>query len=159
MIITALAVDHIAAVRELMTLGAPYIRVRDSSDYWLYASLFSSTCPLAFDEDGRVRGAVIALRSQDQPDDVYVQDVMVHPDARRCGIARALLGAVADRAAGWGCRRLYLTCEPDNTTAHAAWLSMGFTNLPGDRRVNGIEVITAFKGPGKDRAVYQRPPT
>lgn len=156
MIIAALTVERIAAVRELMTLGAPYIRARDLSDYWLYASLFSSTCPLALDEDGRVRGAVIALRSQDQPDDLYVQDLMIHPDARRRGIARALVAVVADRAAGWGCRRLYLTSEPDNTAAHAAWLSMGFTNLPGDRRVNGIEVITAVKGPGKDRAVYQR---
>lgn len=43
MIITALTVDHLAAVRELMTLGAPYIRARDLSDYWLYANLFSNT--------------------------------------------------------------------------------------------------------------------
>ncbi|MFY1633618.1 GNAT family N-acetyltransferase [Solwaraspora sp. WMMB335] len=99
---------------------------------------------------------MIALRGQDQPDDVYVQDVMTHPDTRGRGNARALLTVVADRAAGWGCRRLYLTSEPDNTTAHSVWLSMGFTNMPGDRRVNGIDVITAFKGPGKDRAVYQR---
>ena len=156
MIINALAVEHLPAVRELMTLGAPYVRARDLSDYWLYASLFSSTCPLALDGDGRVLGAVIALRSQDQPEDVYVQDVMVRPDARGAGIATALLAVVADRATGWGCRRLYLTSEPGNTAAHAAWLSMGFTNLPGDQRVNGVEVITAFKGPGKDRAVYQR---
>jgi GNAT superfamily N-acetyltransferase len=156
MIITALTVERIAAVRELMTLGAPYIRARDLSDYWLYASLFSSTCPLALNENGQVRGAAIALRSQDEPDDVYVQDLMVHPDARRGGIARALLAVVAERAAGWGCRRLYLSSEPDNTTAHAVWLSMGFSNLSGDRQVNGIEVINAFKGPGKDRAVYER---
>lgn len=78
-----------------------------------------------------MRGAVIALLSQDQPDDIYVHDVMAHhADARRCGIARALLAVAADRAAGWGCRRLYLASESDNTTAHAAWRSMGFTNLP-----------------------------
>ena len=35
MIITALAVERLPAVRELMTLGAPYIRARDLSDYWL----------------------------------------------------------------------------------------------------------------------------
>ena len=33
--------------RQLMTIGAPYISARTPSDYWLYARLFSSTCPVA----------------------------------------------------------------------------------------------------------------
>ena len=155
MIVEPLRLRVVPEVRDLMALGEPYVRVRTISDYWLYAQLFSSTCPVAIIA-GRVAGAVIAFRSQDDPDDVYVQDVMTHPQQRRQGIARALLGAVRERAEAWGCGRLYLTSEPENGVAHAAWLSLGFVNVPGDITVGGVSVITGFKGEGKDRAVYER---
>ncbi|GGK34683.1 hypothetical protein GCM10010124_29190 [Pilimelia terevasa] len=109
--------EHIAEVIELMSLGEPYIRPRTASDYWLYAKLFSSTCPLAFVND-QLAGAVFAFRSQDDPTDVYIQDVMVHPDHRRHGIASALLTGVGDQARGWGCQRLYLTSEPEKGLLH-----------------------------------------
>jgi GNAT superfamily N-acetyltransferase len=144
----------IPPVIRLMDLGAPYVRTRTESDYWLYATLFSSTCPVAVIGDDLV-GAVVAFRSQDNPDSVYVQDVITHPDHRGRGVARTLLGAVADRGAQWRCRRLYLTSEPDNTAAHATWLALGFANVRGDRDVGGVSVISDYKGPGKHRAVYE----
>ncbi len=152
--ITALDQALLPQVRELMALGGPYIRMRGDSDYWLYARLFSSTCPVAI-LDGHVVGAVIAFRSQDEPDDVYVQDVMTHPDYRGRGVALQLMRTVRDHAFVLGCTRLYLTSEPENTAAHATWTSLGFVNCPGDRTVGGVEVIADFKGPGKDRAVYE----
>jgi GNAT superfamily N-acetyltransferase len=154
MILTTLNVDLIPQVMGLMEHGSPYIRVRMESDYWLYASLFSSTCPVAL-IDGDVTGAIIAFRSQDNPSDVYVQDVMTHPDHRKKGIARALMTRLRDRANGWGCDRIYLTSEPDNIAARAAWESLGFENVAGDYVANGVSVTKDFKGPGKDRAVYQ----
>ncbi|MGF1645332.1 MAG: GNAT family N-acetyltransferase [Kineosporiaceae bacterium] len=129
--ITTLRQDLIPQVYALMELGKPYARARTHSDHWLYARLFSSTCPVAL-IDADVAGAVIAFRSQDNPSDVYVQDVIVHPGHRTRGVATVLLAAVRDGAAAWGCQRLYLTSEPENTAAHAAWLSMGFVNAPGE---------------------------
>jgi GNAT superfamily N-acetyltransferase len=152
--VTPLEQKLIPQVIHLMELGAPYIRPRTYSDYWLYAQLFSSSCPVAL-ADNNVIGAVMAFRSQEEPHDVYVQDVMTHPEHRKQGVATALLAAVHKRAADWGCSRIYLTSEPDNSAAHAAWTSMGFRNIPGDYAASGVSVITAFKGPGKDRAVYQ----
>jgi GNAT superfamily N-acetyltransferase len=141
--------------RHLMTLGAPYISARTPSDYWHYARLFSPTCPVAV-IGGRVVGAVIAFRSQDDPREVYVQDVITHPEHRGQGIARDLLQAVRDRAASWRCARIYLTSEPGNAAGHAAWISMGFVNVPGgDYSVDGVQVTAGFKGSGKDRAVYE----
>lgn len=137
-----------------MSLGSPFVTVRTRSDYWLYATLFSSTCPVAV-EHGRLVGAAIAMRSQQDPGDVYLQDIVVHPQHRRQGIARALLTVVAAQAGRWGCTRIYLTCEPHNEAAVRTWERMGLRNLPGDTSVHGVQVISNFKGPGKHRAVYQ----
>lgn len=79
-----------AQVRQLMKSGAPYVRARTESDYWLYAELFSSTCPVAL-IDNEVAGSVIAFRSQDSPEDVYVQDVMTNGRFRGRDIAKTLL--------------------------------------------------------------------
>ncbi|SEP54088.1 GNAT family N-acetyltransferase [Amycolatopsis saalfeldensis] len=152
--ISPLTQHDIADVIELMSLGAPYIRPRTASDYWLYATLFSTTCPIARDGDHLV-GAIMAFRSQDNPDDVYLQDVITHPEHRRAGVTTALLNAVRERSQLLGARRLYLTSEPDNTTAHTTWTRRGFTNVPGDQTIEGVSVISDYKGPGKHRAVYE----
>ncbi len=154
--ITALNSQLIDRVEQLMRLGGPYVRARTSSDYWLYATLFASTCPVALDGD-RVIGAIVAMRSQDEPHEIYVQDVITHPDHRRHGVANALFNWVIDRAATFGCRRLYLTSEPDNEAAARTWERLGFVNVVGDKMVNGVHVVSDFKGPGKHRAVYELP--
>ncbi|WIX85738.1 GNAT family N-acetyltransferase [Amycolatopsis sp. DG1A-15b] len=153
--ITSLAQHDIPEVIELMKLGGPYIRPRTASDYWLYATLFSSTCPIARDNRQLV-GAIMAFHSQDNPDDLYIQDVITHPEHRRKGITSALLDTVCQRATVLGAVRLYLTSEPDNTTAHNTWTRRGFVNVPGDQDFNGVSVISDYKGPGKHRAVYER---
>ncbi|SFE68234.1 Acetyltransferase (GNAT) family protein, partial [Actinopolyspora alba] len=102
-----------------------------------------------------VLGAVIAFRSQDHPENLYIQDVITAPDHRRQGISTALLQAVRDTGRRFGCQRLYLTSEPDNTAAHDTWIHMGFVNVPGDHTVNGVEIISDYKGAGKHRAVYE----
>lgn len=155
MIITPLQIEHINDVERLMELGEPFIRPRTLSDYWVYATLFSSTCPVALDHE-TVIGSLIAFRSQDKPSDVYIQDVMTHPQHRRRGITRALLDQVRAQAKQWGCERLYLTSEPENHPAHATWTTLGFNNVAGDHEINGISVITNYKGPGRNRAVYER---
>lgn len=152
--ISPLGQRDIPDVIELMKLGEPYIRPRTASDYWLYANLFSSTCPIARD-NGHLVGAIMAFRSQDNPDDLYIQDVITHPEHRRKGVTSALLDTVYERATALGVVRLYLTSEPDNTTAHNTWTRRGFVNLPGDQEINGVSVISDYKGPGKHRAVYE----
>lgn len=154
MIIKPLNTSLIAAIEQLIASAEPYVRLRSSSDYWLYSKLFSGTCPVALHDD-RIMGVVIAFRSQDDPGDVYIQDVVTHPEFRRHGVARALIDAVRHQALGWGCRRLYLTSEPGNDAAHVTWASLGFSNVVGDRIDHGVSVISNYKGHGKDRAVYE----
>ena len=99
--VTPLRQDLIPPVIQLLERGAPYIRPRTYSDYWLYAELFSSTCPVALDGD-TIAGVVIAFRSQEIPQDIYIQDVMAHPDHRQKGVAHRLLDTVRTRAVQWG---------------------------------------------------------
>lgn len=153
--ISALGPEHVGDLARLMALGEPYIRARTQSDYWLYATLFRCTCPVAVATDGTLAGALIAFRSQVEPADVYIQDVMIHPLHRRRGIARALLASVRSQAEAWGCRRLRLTSEPGNQVAHTSWTALGFANVAGDHEIDGIRVVTDLKGPGRSRAVYE----
>lgn len=97
MTVVPLCLDLMLQVLDLMRLGAPYVHARTPSDYWLYSRLFATTCPLAL-VDEVVVAAVVALRSQDDPGEVYIQDVMTHPEHRRRGAATALIGAVRRRA-------------------------------------------------------------
>lgn len=55
----------------------------------------------------------------------YMQDVYVDPAFRQQGIARALVGAVAEagRAQGWS--RLYWLADADNAAAQALYKNMG----------------------------------
>ncbi|MBF6150224.1 GNAT family N-acetyltransferase [Nocardia nova] len=138
-----------------MELGEPFVRARGLSDYWLYAELFSSTSPVMINKNDTLIGAVIAFRSQDKPSEVYIQDVMIHPDHRQQGVASALLQSVHSQAETWRCKRIYLTSEPENQAAHATWMKLGYVNAPGDHEINGVSVITDYKGPGRGRAVYE----
>ncbi|MGC7102625.1 hypothetical protein ACPZ19_48840 [Amycolatopsis lurida] len=65
------------------------------------------------------------------------------------------MATVRDRAAELGCRRLHLTSEPGNTATHMTWIRRGFTNVPGGHTVNGVSVMSGYKGFGKHRAVYE----
>ena len=40
--------------------------------------------------------------------------------------------------------------------ARDAWFRMGFVNPPADRRVDGVWLTVDLKGPGRDRAVFER---
>ncbi|WP_228000624.1 GNAT family N-acetyltransferase [Nocardia australiensis] len=75
--------------------------------------------------------------------------------AERRGIARALLNSIRTQAEKWDCKQIYLTSEPENHAAHATWTTLGFVNVPGDHQIDGVSMITDYKGPGRSRAVYE----
>ena len=52
--------------------------------------------------------------------------LVVREDARRRGVARALVDAVEARAREAGCERLHVTTAGRRADAHAAYLSLGF---------------------------------
>ncbi|MGH8900924.1 MAG: GNAT family N-acetyltransferase [Egibacteraceae bacterium] len=142
------------ALVELAKQGHPFIRPRGESDYWLYGRLFSSTCKVAMLDDRPV-GFIVAFRDQDHPEELYIQDLVIYQEARRQGIATALLEAVLSSAKALGCERAWLTSELENDAAHRTWCRNGFTNPPADRKVGELWVTDDLKGPGKHRVIYE----
>ncbi|TQM06963.1 acetyltransferase (GNAT) family protein [Pseudoxanthomonas sp. 3HH-4] len=63
-----------------------------------------------------------------------LNDLLVLPEARRKGVARALLSAAADFARADGALRLELETDPDNATAHALYRAMGWVPYDGTLR-------------------------
>ena len=63
-----------------------------------------------------------------------LNDLLVLPDARRGGVARALLSAAADFARADGALRLELETDHDNHTAQALYHAMGWTLYDGTLR-------------------------
>ena len=81
-------------------------------------------------EDGRIVGYICLW---DVADELHVTNVAVHPDARRRGIARALLESVFAHARAAGSRMVLLEVRPSNTEAIALYDSFGF-HVVGRRR-------------------------
>lgn len=63
-----------------------------------------------------------------------LNDLFVTPDARRNGVARALLSAAADFARADGALRLELETDHDNANAQALYRSMGWAAYDGTLR-------------------------
>ncbi|KRA46911.1 GNAT family N-acetyltransferase [Pseudoxanthomonas sp. Root630] len=63
-----------------------------------------------------------------------LNDLLVLPEARRGGVARALLTAAADFARADGALRLELETDHDNHTAQALYHAMGWTLYDGTLR-------------------------
>jgi ribosomal protein S18 acetylase RimI-like enzyme len=63
-----------------------------------------------------------------------LNDLLVLPEARRHGVARALLTAAADFARDEGALRLELETDHDNVTAQALYHAMGWTPYDGTLR-------------------------
>ena len=66
-------------------------------------------------------------------DEAEILTLAVHPDRRRTGIARRLLGAAATMAGAAGARSLFLEVSEANAAARALYAAAGFTTV-GRRR-------------------------
>ncbi len=81
--------------------------------------------------DGQLVGAVMAVLDppwDDVPRGPFVTELMVDPDFRRQGIATALIGEIAARAAEWGYDSLTLRLDlRQSPGAHGLYQDLGFT--------------------------------
>ena len=81
-------------------------------------------------EGGRVVGYVCLWEVADE---MHITNIAVHPEERRRGIGRAMLGGVLDEARQRGLRLVVLEVRPSNVEARALYESFGF-RVVGRRR-------------------------
>jgi [ribosomal protein S18]-alanine N-acetyltransferase len=80
-------------------------------------------CWVARDDDSRIAGYLCLWEVADE---VHITNVAVRPDARRQGIARALLTSVVDNARARAFKVVVLEVRPSNDHARTLYESFGF---------------------------------
>jgi ribosomal protein S18 acetylase RimI-like enzyme len=81
-------------------------------------------------ENGRVVGYAYY---QVMKDVTYVRHIVTSPDARRGGVGRALMAAVAERARAASCAAWCLNVKPENAAAIALYEGFGMKRVHGAR--------------------------
>ncbi len=81
----------------------------------------------AYDADGRVLGMVSGVETThpDKGTEMFLYELSVAEDARRQGVATALVGALAGLARERGCYGMWVGTEPDNEAALATYRGAG----------------------------------
>jgi ribosomal protein S18 acetylase RimI-like enzyme len=82
---------------------------------------------------GRVVGFAsgTVLDHPDKPRNLYMQELGVNEDARRLGIARALIAALRAEGRRRGCRQSWVLTEDDNPVARATYTATGGEETAG----------------------------
>jgi ribosomal protein S18 acetylase RimI-like enzyme len=78
--------------------------------------------------DGRIDGFVFATIPRETPRLCHVTDLYVAPDARRAGLARALLHTLLTEVAGRGIEDVGLDVRVDNVAATTLYRNLGFVD-------------------------------
>lgn len=77
-----------------------------------------------------------------EPDQAHVRMLGVHPDARRRGVARALMDASLEEARRSGKRRITLETTESMSAARRLYESMGFRRGPDEVYDDGFRLLT-----------------
>lgn len=113
--------------------------------YLLLCAHFGATCLMA-ERGGRLVGFVLAYRPPSDPDQVFVWQVGVAPEARGAGLGGRLLEALVAQPACAGVRYLTATVSDDN--AASMKLFTGFARRRG---------VACEVGPGFPAALFAEP--
>lgn len=71
----------------------------------------------------------------------YIQRIAVHPDYRRVGLGRQLLGDAANWAHDRGCRRVFLNASLGNPIAMLVYAELGFTQLNAELYIAECRIV------------------
>ena len=133
--------DHAAFVRLF-----PELAVDDPvlDEEGFTALLAPSTLVMENGEDPDPKRVTGYAYFQIMKDTAYVRNIVTAPEARRKGVGRALMAAVAARAREAGCTTWCLNVKPENVAAISLYESTGWTH----------EEDPPSRGVGEDR-VYR----
>ena len=100
----------------------------------------------AVEDPDRMLGVLLGFASLAEPELAYIHFVMVDPEARGSGVARALYHEFGRRMFASGCRRVRTLAAPTNGRSLRFHESLGFVGT----------YASEYVGPGQDRVVFER---
>lgn len=150
--IVTFAEIEIPQIAEVMAYGRPWLP--EGSDYWFFRQFHGKTS-FAASIDEMLVGAIIACVDTDHPPRLYIDQVAVHASFRGKGVVQGLFQAAEARGRELGCAIAWLSTDPRNPAVRV-WPRLGYENCPGDCTDGGLTIQTNFKGPGKNRALFQK---
>ena len=125
-LLTAQMVEHrLPAEPERIDRGLD-AALRPGSPAWLFLA----------ERDGRAAGVFLAnpIASVEKGGEtLWIEELYVTPDARRTGVARALLAHALDQARRRGLRAFDLEVVPTQAAALALYRALGFEDVPRQR--------------------------
>lgn len=111
---------------------------------------------LVAEDDGRIVGFLAGFCSTAKRGEAYIHFVGVAPEARNRGLGRRLYERFFELVRARGCSVVNAVTSPVNRGSVAFHRAMGFTIVPGDKQVDGIEVHSDHEGPGFDVVIFRR---
>mmetsp|Transcript_20749 Transcript_20749/g.65259 ORF Transcript_20749/g.65259 Transcript_20749/m.65259 type:complete len:168 (-) Transcript_20749:67-570(-) len=72
------------------------------------------------------------LRGEPDVDRGFGRDIMVEPEARRRGVAEAMVAAAEDVVRGWDLSELVLTAVKSHEPSYSLYRKMGFEEVPAE---------------------------
>ena len=144
----------------LRPLGAAdFAEARAVADDWFGRPVGLTMHRLFFDQLGptglraapvtdpeRMLGVLLGFASLAESELAYIHFVMVDPQARGTGVARALYHEFGQRMFAGGCRRVRTLAAPTNGRSLRFHESLGFVGT----------FASQYVGPGQDRVVFER---
>ena len=125
-LLTAQMVEHrLPAEPERIDRGLD-AAFRPGSPAWLFLA----------EPDGRAVGVFLAnqiVSVEKGGETLWIEELYVTPDARRTGVARALLAHALDEARRRGLRAFDLEVVPTQAAALALYRALGFVDVPRQR--------------------------
>lgn len=115
---------------------------------------FGQTCFVAVKE-GRIVGFVLGFLSQSLPDEAYIRLVMVDPDCRGMGIARALYEEFIETVRDLGRSAVVCVTAPSKSGSIAFHARLGFRMDAQERMAEGLPVCDDYDGRGGRRVVFR----
>ncbi|WP_117148784.1 MULTISPECIES: GNAT family N-acetyltransferase [Paraliobacillus] len=126
---------------------------RDMSIPRLFFNHFQDTS-FVIEADHKIIGFLIGFESQSKRGEAYIHFVGVEPSFRNKKIANKLYNLFIEEVKKNGVNKLTCITSIVNKNSIAFHTRIGFDIVPGDKKIDGINVHSNYDGVGVDRVLF-----